>query len=207
MRVRNAPLFAILAAIAIGEMFPFIRWVRWLSERGSEVIRLQPVPISDSNNNVKRFLILVSLVLVLTGFAFERADLRIPVLGKGWAKLDPTHWPVEVLSQLNHIQEASPEGTPIFNDYLLGGFLIYYTPKFRVFIDDRCELYGDDFLRKYLNAENKFPALLDQWADHYQFYYAFTLKSSGFDNYLSKSQGWTLLSGSKTASLYSRGTK
>ena len=35
---------------------------------------------------------------------------------------------------------------------LFGGFLIYHTPGFRVFIDDRCELYGDEFMVKYVKA-------------------------------------------------------
>jgi hypothetical protein len=35
-----------------------------------------------------------------------------------------------------------PDGTPIFNEVLFGGFLIYLTLGLRVFIDDRCELYG-----------------------------------------------------------------
>ena len=39
-----------------------------------------------------------------------------------------------------------PPGTRIFCEYAYGGFLIYHAPGYRVFIDDRCELFGDEFL-------------------------------------------------------------
>ena len=41
-RVRNAPLFALTAALALAEFLPQVRWARWLSDRGSVIFRLQP---------------------------------------------------------------------------------------------------------------------------------------------------------------------
>ena len=37
----------------------------------------------------------------------------------------------------------------IFNDANLGGYLIYHAPKAKIFMDDRCELYGDDWIKHY----------------------------------------------------------
>jgi hypothetical protein len=53
---------------------------------------------------------------------------------------------VELLPDLQAYEKNHPPGTPIFNEMLYGGFLIYYTPHLRIFIDDRCELYGDEGL-------------------------------------------------------------
>ena len=43
-----------------------------------------------------------------------------------------------------------------------GGFLIAYTPGLRVFIDDRCELYGDDRLIEYGRAHERSPESVDR---------------------------------------------
>jgi hypothetical protein len=46
---------------------------------------------------------------------------------------------------------------------VLGGFLIDYTPGLRVFIDDRCELYGDEWLLNYVHALESDPAQVERW--------------------------------------------
>src|SRR5262249_30372934 len=43
--IRHGPLFAVTAAIAIGEMYPHIRWVKWLERRGSTVFPLRTPPV------------------------------------------------------------------------------------------------------------------------------------------------------------------
>ena len=42
-----------------------------------------------------------------------------------------------------------PPGTHVFNDANLGGYLIYHAPSLKIFMDDRCELYGDDWIEDY----------------------------------------------------------
>ena len=42
-----------------------------------------------------------------------------------------------------------PEGAPILNQLNYGGFVIYFVPRLRVYIDDRCELYRDEGLIAY----------------------------------------------------------
>ena len=80
------------------------------------------------------------------------------VTGHGLARLDPRHWPVELLPDLQRYEETHPRGTPIMNDMLFGGFLIFYTPRLQVFVDDRCELYGDQFLLNYARNDRTFIA-------------------------------------------------
>ena len=53
--------------------------------------------------------------------------------------------------------------TRIFNDLNFGGFLIYHAPRLRVFVDDRCSLYGGEFLGAYDRARREDPAQIDRW--------------------------------------------
>jgi hypothetical protein len=51
------------------------------------------------------------------------------------------------------IEEHQPQG-PMFNHYNWGGYLIWHLwPDYRVFVDGRTDLYGDEFLREYLRVQ------------------------------------------------------
>jgi hypothetical protein len=121
------------------------------------------------------------------------------VTGHGLARLDPQHWPVELLPELQEYERDRPEGTPIFNDMLFGGFLIHFTPRLRVFIDDRCELYGDDGLLTYYRAE---PSQFEAWVETYGFDLALTKPGSSFDRHLKNAVGWKVLKQVSAATLY-----
>src|SRR5262249_4397444 len=94
----------------------------------------------------------------------------------------------------------------IFNDYLFGGFLIYYTPGLKVFIDDRCELYGDDWLIQYSKAMQGDSERIDGWFADYDFQYGLVATGSAFDRHLQKSPDWTVLKRTGAAALYRRDT-
>ena len=98
------------------------------------------------------------LLVVVAALVIQVAGLCVPVVGRGWARFDPERWPIELLPQLAEINRSAAEGTPIFNDLDLGGFLIYHAPRLRVFVDDRCALYGADFLEAYDHARRENPA-------------------------------------------------
>ena len=87
---------------------------------------------------------------------------------------------------------------------LLGGFLIYHTPDLRVFIDDRCELYGDEGLLAYEHALREDPAQVDRWAQDYGFEAALTQTGSRFDRYLEGAKGWTPVRRTAAATFYRR---
>jgi hypothetical protein len=129
------------------------------------------------------------------------SSIPVPVIGHGWVKLHP-HFPVELLPELRKYEQDHPDGTPIFNEMIFGGFLIYYTPKLRVFIDGRCELYGDEGLLRYANAMRHDPAQVDRWAQEYGFDIALTQTGSVFDHYLESARGWSLVQRSRAATLY-----
>ena len=118
--------------------------------------------------------------MILLAAVLQAAGVRAPILGRGWVKLDPEHWPVELLPELRQAEREHPEGTRIFNDFLYGGFLIYYTPGLKVFIDDRCELYGDDWLMQFSEAVRSHPERIDRWQETYRFPYALVAQGNGF---------------------------
>jgi hypothetical protein len=134
--------------------------------------------------------------------------VRAPVIGHGWAQLDPAYWPVDVQPALGRYEHRTPTGTRLFNEYLFGGFVIYYTPGYRVLVDDRCELYGDRWLQEYVAAEAGDTAKsIREWERRYpRFDLALTRSGSGFDDYFVKSPEWTVISRTPTATFYERNT-
>lgn len=71
----------------------------------------------------------------------------------------------KINSMLSTIHQAELPGK-VFNDYNVGGYLIFQ--GFDTFIDSRAELYGDDFIKSFLEAsslaggEKPLEALLNQ---------------------------------------------
>ena len=157
-RVRNTPLFALTAALALAEFFPQVCWARGLSDRGSVIFRMQPAGLPRPPREVKAWLVPGAAVLLTVLVSLASFNIT----GHGLARLDPGHWPVELLPDLKRYEETQPPGTPIMNDMLFGGFLIFYTPRLQVFVDDRCELYGDQFLLNYARNDPDFYGRLDQ---------------------------------------------
>ena len=127
----------------------------------------------------------VPLVVVAAAVVLQIGGVKLPVVGRGWARFDPACWPVALLPKLDEINRSAADGTPIFNDLNFGGFLIYHEPRLRVFVDDRCSLYGTEFLQAYDHARREAPAEIDRWQRQYGFRYALVETGGQFDRYLS----------------------
>jgi hypothetical protein len=56
--------------------------------------------------------------------------------------------PIKVAEYLNAEQPAGP----MFNSYNWGGYLMFAAPQYPVFVDGRTDLYGDEFLLRYLRT-------------------------------------------------------
>src|SRR5262249_41555070 len=105
---------------------------------------------------------------------------------------------------LRRAESEHSDGARVFNDLVFGGFLIYYTPGLKVFIDDRCELYGDDWLAEFARAMGHDPGQFAEWLDRYPIQYALVRPRSGFDHYFEGAPRWTLLGRTDAAALYGR---
>jgi hypothetical protein len=128
-----------------------------------------------------------------------------PLFGAGWARLDPAVWPVELVADLKRL-EAQPAAADrrIFNSLELGGFLTFHAPRLSTFIDDRCELFGDEFLRAYSHVESRRPEQLDAWQRQYSFRHALVRAGSPFDVHLQHHADWRLVRRDQAAALYRR---
>jgi hypothetical protein len=104
---------------------------------------------------------------------------------------------------LTAFADEQPDGTPVFNEPILGGFLIYNFPKFRTFIDGRCELYGEAFLRDFVAAWRE-PRRVGQWQQEFGFRAALIEADSPLRLYFDKDANWRLVAKSPTAVFYRR---
>jgi hypothetical protein len=201
-RIRHSPLFAVSAAVAIADMLPHTRWARWMARPGSDWFQYRAFDRSRFGG----FSMALPAMLVLATFICQQRGVTLPVVGQGWARLDSAYWPVQASAALARFEHAKPDGTPIFNEYLFGGYLIYFMPGYHVFVDDRCELYGDRWLQAYVEAEwQDTEAYIRQCQARYQqFDLALTRSGSGFDRYFGSSNEWVPLERSETATLYQR---
>lgn len=198
-RIRHAPLFAVIAVVAIAEMFPCCHWVQRLGNKGVVSFRLREVSDEMGGKYPKHYLI-AAAVAAIALVAFQ-GSAQMPATEQKWVKLDRAHWPVDLLPELQSIEKSRPPGTSIFNDMLFGGFLIYHTPSFRVFIDDRCELYGDELLMKYAAADR---SDFEAWEKTYRFDLALLLPNSNYRKYFETNPDWRTAKQCAAGVLYER---
>ncbi len=204
-RVRHGPLFAATAVLALAEMLPHVRWMRSLAVRGSLICQRVDVETRLAESWRTRLATAwLPVSLVLTSMVFQVANVSLPVIGRGWVRMDSSHWPMDLLPDLQRLAAERPSGTRVFNDMLYGGFLIYHTPTLRVFIDDRCELYGDADLVRLVEAASHHPERIDDWAETYEFELALVENNSPFERHLRESPRWHPLRCGRCAALYGR---
>jgi hypothetical protein len=192
-------MFSLMAVIAIAQMFPYCGWVRKLGERG--LVTFQVKEIDSESEKISFLRYIVPALVIGCAFLFFHDSAQLPSTSQKWVKLDSTHWPGELLPELKSIEKNNPPGTPIFNDMLFGGFLIYHTPGLRVFMDDRCELYGDDLIIKYVKAKK---SDFNEWEKTYHFKFALLKIDSNYRKYLESNSNWRSIELSKSAILYRR---
>lgn len=194
LRIRNAPLFAITAIIALAEMLPRSHWAVWLKRHG-----WLRSPWPSLGRPWSWLWPVLPVVMILPALALGAFAVSVPVLGCGWARFDARRWPVDLLPELRSIESAA--GTRVYNDLLFGGYLIFHTPGIKVFIDDRAEVYGR-FLMDYDAARCADPSRIEQWRARYGFRHALVESDSEADRYLARSSAWRLLKRCPAAALY-----
>jgi len=204
-RVRHAPLFAVSGLVAIAAMWPHTRWAAWLAKHRPDfqtpLEREGPPPTRWRAN-----LALPTLVVAIA-LGIQAAKLPVPLVGAGWVVLDGKKWPGEMLATLKEHEPRSMTRNRLFNDYIDGGYVIYHAPGYRVFVDDRCELFGDQWLIEFLlAAETDTAAAVQKWQERYgQFDFALTRIGSGFEDYFAANpKEWTCVSRGKVAAFYVR---
>jgi hypothetical protein len=218
-RIRHGPLFAVAATLALADLLPYSRPMLWLARTGSDLF-LPPTPGKDEARSPDWRPACLPVLVVAFFLIAQVQQMPLPVFGHGWARLNPSDWPVELTKDLEHYQDTNPDGTPIFNEYAYGGFLIYFATGYRVFVDDRCELYRspeqrytDQWLDEFVRAEKTGTAeAMKRWEQQYgRFDFALVTTRTGgadigFDDYFRTSSDWKVIKRTPTATFYQRVT-
>jgi hypothetical protein len=96
---------------------------------------------------------------------------------------------------------------PIFSLDSWGGYLIYRLyPQTRVFVDDRHDLYGEDFLKDYLQTVRLTPEW-DKFLNEKRVNWILVPAESPLANMLMQMSGWDLVHRDGTAALFERKEK
>lgn len=199
---RHAPLFAVVTLLALADLLPASGVARLLARRGWFRVAAGSPPNVPTQLGWRRAV--VPLVVVLLGLVLPASGVALPLVGRGWVRLDATYWPLELEPELQQLAARQPEETRLFNDMRWGGYLIFHEPRVRVFIDDRCELYGEAFLRRYARLCWEEPAEFDRWDAELHFTHALVESGSAIDDYLQRRSCWEVLRSTPCAKLYRR---
>ncbi|HSJ13165.1 MAG TPA: hypothetical protein VK939_02045, partial [Longimicrobiales bacterium] len=140
---RNIPLFAIVAAPALGSAL-----AGWLSAHAARA-RLIPAwwsledRVATTDGRARGALWPVAVLLLAVGGYRAGASLSFDGRPNGF---DPQRFPVAAVEWM----EAERVGGNGFNYFTWGGYLLYRTwPERRVFIDGQTDFYGEALTREY----------------------------------------------------------
>lgn len=192
LRVRHGPLFALVGLVAITDMWPRTRWAEWLAAKRPD---LHDPARGKFASPWAAWLIPLAVVLATA-----------PVL-RGWAQFDREKWPVELLPLLKEHEPLADGPNRLFNSCNLGGFVIYHTPGYKVFLDDRAELFGDEFLARFVEADQpgKAAAAIDDWQREFgRFDFALVTPDSAFAAEFRRRPEWELLGETPAAAFFVR---
>jgi hypothetical protein len=116
------------------------------------------------------------------------------------AHFDSKRFPVQAVDVI----ESRGVRDPIFSLDSWGGYLIYRLyPETTVFVDDRHDLYGAEFLKDYLRAIRVTPDW-DTMLNSRRVNLVLVPAESSLANILKETQGWTIQYEDKVAVLFRR---
>ena len=116
------------------------------------------------------------------------------------AHFDSKRFPVQAVDVI----ESRGVRDPIFSLDSWGGYLVYRLyPETRVFVDDRHDLYGAEFLKDYLRAIRVTPDW-DKMLNSRRVNWVLVPAESSLANILKETQAWTITYEDKVAVLFRR---
>jgi hypothetical protein len=203
-RCRHASLFTVVSVVVITAMWKHTSWALWLAARRPDLY--QPGSALARPWWASAWLPVAVVVLAL---GLQVGRVPAPLVGSGWAMHDPEQWPVEVLDALKaHEPKPGDPHNKLFNSgYIDGGFVIYHAPGYKVFVDDRCEVFGGPWLKAFYDAElspEPAPVLAGWEAEYGPFDYALTRTGTPIDDVFRTSPTWEGVKVTPTATFYKR---
>ena len=116
------------------------------------------------------------------------------------AHFDAKRFPVAAADFMAH----NSIGEPVFAPDYWGGYLIYrFSPAMKVVVDDRHDLYGEQFLRNYLNIVHVAPSW-EASLDSMRTDWVLAPAGSSLVNILKESSQWKVIYEDKTAVMFHR---
>lgn len=191
---RNIPLFAIVAAPFLAEMWG--DWLKRYNNRIGLITRLQALEgrLFQMEQSLKGWF-LPGLVLVLSGILLLNGAV-LSFSGTANA-FDPIKFPV---GAVNWMSDHQMEGNG-FNYFTWGGYLLYRLyPEQRVFIDGQTDFYGEALTRQY----DQFFSLGVGWEkvlEQYSIQWVLIPVDTPFSSVMKNRPGWTVLYEDQTAVL------
>lgn len=201
--VRQGPLFVVVAVLVIADLWPHTVWYRLLRRAGDSLTRDPGTPLPPAGWRA----VAVPAVVVATALGLQVARVEVPVVGSGWARFNPKAVPVDLTAPVRAYAESVPPGTPIYNDANFGGFLIFFAPELKIFMDDRFELCGDAWLENYVETIGKHPERFEEWYQRYGFKRALVAGGKTdppLAKYLRESGKWREIARGEIAVLFER---
>lgn len=189
-RVRHAPLFAMAALVALPGLLTASGAVEWLRRKGVEVCGAAP-----RESRMNRLKWVAPLAVLGLALVLHRAGIG------SLAGPDGGRWPYALRGRIESAAHGLGSGAPVLNDMALGGFLSYVVPGVRIFGDDRCELYGDEFLRAWYEGR---PVFFAAWVGRFDVRLALAEDGSPLNDYLRSAPGWLEVGRHPRAILYVR---
>jgi len=200
--IRQGPLFVVTACVVLADFWPHTRWHDLLKKYGDSLAYGTATPLRPAAFALPAVLVTLALSLQVAGVA-------VPVVGRGWATLSPEFVPRDLTAAIDAELDATP-GTPrVFNDCNLGGYLIYYHRTHKIFMDDRFELYGDAWLRDYVEVVENAPDRVEEYCDRYACTHVLIgidREPGPLDVYLSHSPRWVTVARGQGAVFFRRKT-
>jgi hypothetical protein len=203
-RCRHAALFVVVAVPILAAVWPQTYWARKAQSTRPDWFRpgpwVTPCPW-------RAWILPLSVLLV--SLALPWGGIPLPPLHSPGAIPSAKEWPIGVLPVLQAEQHSWHLPARLFNDYRDGGFVIFFAPRYRIFVDDRCELFGGEWLQAFVLAASddvRATQAIPQWEERYgTFDYALVRHNTPFARYFAaRPQQWELLAQDALAAFYRR---
>jgi hypothetical protein len=164
--MRNVPIFALSAIPVLADQMTGVSLIKKTSDKLAGISKwLNPL--------------LLALVLLITGLRFSTT------FGQQ-NKVVATTYPK---SAVDWISSNHPQGN-LFNSYGWGGYLIWRLyPEYKVYIDGRADIYGDQFIYDYIIVYNG-QAGWDEALKHWDVQLVLIEPESGLARELRDSDKW-----------------
>lgn len=146
--VRHIPILVLLATPVIAAMFP-------LSSPMEQSSLVRPARVTPASRLAFR----IAVLLLMAGFAIARWQSLVRTQARAEAELFPL--------RATEFLRSHPMPAHLFAYYDWGGYAIWKLyPDYRVFVDGRADLYGDDLLHQFQKAAQLragWEQVLDSW--------------------------------------------